>query len=235
VIAHSPRQVASPLPEDVRNAIESFVPEAREAAVRKLEVLLRGKHRGLALSAHQALLLLKQDDSRRVSLAAEKSLEGYSITVPEGPEPTTPQPARRAPEASDQQPATAVVPERRPRRPEFRERVQPTMGYRLITPAPSPSKPPHPAPSSEAGREETSLAHAEAGGSAGPDVPAAPLDNAALEKVKQDLAVYIGPMARIIVARAARSVTSLRQLYEAVAAEIPSTSDRQKFLASRPH
>ena len=54
-----------------------------------------------------------------------------------------------------------------------------------------------------------------------------------MDRLKKELAVYIGPMARIIVARAAKRSGSLRQLYEAVAAEIPSPADRQKFLASR--
>jgi hypothetical protein len=54
-----------------------------------------------------------------------------------------------------------------------------------------------------------------------------------LERLENELAVYVGPMAKIIVARAAKRPGSLRQLYEAVAAEIPSPADRQKFLASR--
>ena len=54
-----------------------------------------------------------------------------------------------------------------------------------------------------------------------------------LDKLKKDLAEYMGSMARIIVARAAKRSGSLRQLYEAVAAEIPSPADRQKFLSSR--
>jgi eukaryotic-like serine/threonine-protein kinase len=55
-----------------------------------------------------------------------------------------------------------------------------------------------------------------------------------LEKAKTQLALYIGPMARVIVARAAKTAGSLRELYDVLAAEIPSAIDRQKFLASRP-
>lgn len=219
VIARSLRQVATPLPEDLRNAIESFVPEAREAAVRKLEGLLHGKHRGLALSAHQALLLLKQDDSRKVSLAAEKSLEGCAVQASAEQEPALPEPELRA--RMPAVPAASIAPERPAAKPDFRERVQPAMGYRLITPPPAAateSRAPAPPPA----------------GSAAPAATARPLDNAGLEKVKQDLAVYIGPMARIIVARAAKSACSLHELYEVVAVEISSASDRQKFLASRP-
>ncbi|MGH9452657.1 MAG: serine/threonine-protein kinase [Terriglobia bacterium] len=60
------------------------------------------------------------------------------------------------------------------------------------------------------------------------------LDAAFLEKAKNDLAVFIGPMAKLIVNRAARSARSRKELYEILAAEIPSPGDRQKFLASRP-
>ncbi|HEY3571678.1 MAG TPA: toll/interleukin-1 receptor domain-containing protein [Thermoanaerobaculia bacterium] len=64
--------------------------------------------------------------------------------------------------------------------------------------------------------------------------PAAAWDPAQLEKVSRELAVYIGPMARILVGRAAGQASSLGALYEALAAEIDSPGDRQKFLASRP-
>jgi eukaryotic-like serine/threonine-protein kinase len=60
------------------------------------------------------------------------------------------------------------------------------------------------------------------------------LDAAFLEKAKNELAVYIGPMAKLIVNRAARSARSRQDLYDMLAREIPSSSDRQKFLASRP-
>lgn len=69
------------------------------------------------------------------------------------------------------------------------------------------------------------------------DPPAAPAeawDPALLEKVSRELAVYIGPMARILVGRAAARTLSMAALYEALAAEIASPGDRQKFLASRP-
>lgn len=59
-------------------------------------------------------------------------------------------------------------------------------------------------------------------------------DPAVLERATRDLAVYIGPMARVMVRRAAGSARSRLELYQALADEIPSLSDRQKFLASRP-
>lgn len=68
--------------------------------------------------------------------------------------------------------------------------------------------------------------------SLGASRPVKSLGEPDLERLKKELAVYIGPMARIIVARAAKRSASLRQLYETVAAEIPSPADRQKFLAS---
>jgi hypothetical protein len=60
-------------------------------------------------------------------------------------------------------------------------------------------------------------------------------DAAQLEKVRQDLAAYIGPMARVILGRAAERASSLEELYQILAAEIGSPGDRERFLASRPH
>ena len=62
---------------------------------------------------------------------------------------------------------------------------------------------------------------------------AAILTPAILEATVKDLAVYIGPMAKIIVSRAAKQAQTPRKLYEAVAAEIASPGDRAKFLAKR--
>jgi serine/threonine-protein kinase len=75
-----------------------------------------------------------------------------------------------------------------------------------------------------------------------PDTPARPatppsgtsiLSPAIIEATVKDLAVYIGPMAKIIVNRAAKQAQSPKQLYETVALEIPSVADRTKFLAKR--
>ena len=52
-----------------------------------------------------------------------------------------------------------------------------------------------------------------------------------LERAGKDLAFYIGPMAKLIVSRAAERAQSRKDLYNALAAEIVSPSDRQKFLA----
>jgi uncharacterized caspase-like protein len=81
VIAQNLRPIAAQLPDDVQQAIASFIPEAREAAVLRLGAFLVGKHRGLALAAHRALSSLKEDDSRRVSGAAERCLAAYQAQV----------------------------------------------------------------------------------------------------------------------------------------------------------
>ena len=60
------------------------------------------------------------------------------------------------------------------------------------------------------------------------------LDPAVLEAARKKLAAYIGPLARIIVGQAASRAHSVEDLYQALAAEIPSTQDREKFLRSRP-
>jgi serine/threonine-protein kinase len=55
-------------------------------------------------------------------------------------------------------------------------------------------------------------------------------DPAVLAKAAKDLAVYIGPLAKVLVNRAAKHSHNLRQLYETVAAEIPTAADRETFL-----
>jgi eukaryotic-like serine/threonine-protein kinase len=60
------------------------------------------------------------------------------------------------------------------------------------------------------------------------------LDAAQLETARKNLAVYIGPMAKILVTRAAKTATSLQDLYQKLAAEIPTDADRQRFLRSQP-
>jgi serine/threonine protein kinase len=59
-------------------------------------------------------------------------------------------------------------------------------------------------------------------------------DAAVLETARKNLAVYIGPMAKVIVGRAANKARSLEDLYQLLAAEIHSLQDREKFLRSRP-
>jgi serine/threonine-protein kinase len=55
-----------------------------------------------------------------------------------------------------------------------------------------------------------------------------------LEIAKRNLALYIGPMARVIVNRAASHARSVQDLYQLLAAEIPSAQDRDKFLRTMP-
>jgi eukaryotic-like serine/threonine-protein kinase len=59
------------------------------------------------------------------------------------------------------------------------------------------------------------------------------LSPAMVEATAKDLAIYIGPMAKILVNRAAKQAQSPKQLYEMVASEIPNVADRIKFLTKR--
>jgi TIR domain len=59
-------------------------------------------------------------------------------------------------------------------------------------------------------------------------------DRAELDRVKEQLAAYIGPMARLIVERAAKKASSWRELYEILGAEVPAGEERKRFLACRP-
>jgi len=57
-------------------------------------------------------------------------------------------------------------------------------------------------------------------------------DGAVLENARKNLAEFVGPMAKILVSRAAKNARNLEELYQALAAEIATPSDREKFLRS---
>ena len=54
-----------------------------------------------------------------------------------------------------------------------------------------------------------------------------------LDSVSRELASYIGPIAKVVVKRAADRCSSVDELYTAVAAEINSDKDRSRFLAGK--
>ena len=58
------------------------------------------------------------------------------------------------------------------------------------------------------------------------------LDAAAVSRVTHELACYIGPIAEVVVKRAARRCESLPALCDLVALEIEASRDRARFLAS---
>jgi hypothetical protein len=58
------------------------------------------------------------------------------------------------------------------------------------------------------------------------------LEEAALAGVSHELAAYIGPIAEIVVKRAAKRCPSMEDLFATVAQEIESKSDRARFLLS---
>ena len=65
-----------------------------------------------------------------------------------------------------------------------------------------------------------------------PPASAASFDPALLERLANALAPYIGPIAKVVVARAARGASTLEELRSAAAAEIDSNADRQQFLVA---
>ena len=55
----------------------------------------------------------------------------------------------------------------------------------------------------------------------------------AIERLKDVLAEFMGPIAKVLVSRMARKKTSWDELYAGLAAELPAGPDRERFLASR--
>jgi serine/threonine-protein kinase len=59
-------------------------------------------------------------------------------------------------------------------------------------------------------------------------------DPVVLENARKNLAVFVGPMAKFLVSRAAKNARSVAELYQALASEIANPKDREKFLRSQP-
>jgi uncharacterized caspase-like protein len=85
IIAKNPKPVVRPaeLTAELRQAVESSLAGVREGAVRELERLLRSGDRALGVAALEALRLLEQDDSRRVSSAASAVLAAHAKRLAE--------------------------------------------------------------------------------------------------------------------------------------------------------
>ena len=73
----------------------------------------------------------------------------------------------------------------------------------------------------------------EAPGASHPPASYAQIDPAVLQRVRAELALYIGQIAEIVVRRAASRCSSVEDLYLKVAEEIDSPSEREKFLFQR--
>jgi serine/threonine-protein kinase len=61
--------------------------------------------------------------------------------------------------------------------------------------------------------------------------PPGSFEPATIDRLAQALAPYLGPIAKVLVNRAARRARNVTELQEALAAEIPSVDDRRRFLA----
>ena len=64
--------------------------------------------------------------------------------------------------------------------------------------------------------------------------PASNLDPTRVDRVRTELAQYVGPMARILVNRGVKKARTLQQLYDILADEISNPEERRRFLARRP-
>ena len=64
---------------------------------------------------------------------------------------------------------------------------------------------------------------------------AANLDERILKIVQEQLALIIGPMASVLVKQALRKSSSIEQLYQLLAEEIPTEVERERFLSGKDH
>jgi len=88
-----------------------------------------------------------------------------------------------------------------------------------MAPVPPPPSPSGGRPSNSAAKHESSITgHA-------PEV---------VDRIARELADYVGPIARVLVKKAAKQSASTREIYDRVSLEIESLNDRQKFLSHKP-
>jgi serine/threonine-protein kinase len=59
-------------------------------------------------------------------------------------------------------------------------------------------------------------------------------DQAVLETARRDLAVYLGPIAKVLVKQAAAKSRTSQELYQRLAEQIPTAADRAAFLKRAP-
>lgn len=60
-------------------------------------------------------------------------------------------------------------------------------------------------------------------------------DQATLETIRQELTVYVGPIAKVLVKQAAIKAQTLRELCQRLAEHIPTAAERAAFLKRAPH
>ncbi len=68
----------------------------------------------------------------------------------------------------------------------------------------------------------------------GTSQPGVQFDPERLEKLTRELASFVGPMAKVLVSRAAKKAQTWKQLYDALAPEVPEGTERKRFLLKRP-
>ena len=73
-----------------------------------------------------------------------------------------------------------------------------------------------------------------AGSSGAPKSGSTTIEAAKLDSVSRELATFIGPIAKVVVKRAASRCTTIQELYASVAKEIESEKERLRFLAMKP-
>ena len=68
------------------------------------------------------------------------------------------------------------------------------------------------------------------------NLPSGPvaLTPALVDQASRELALYIGPIAKLIAKRASANCSTAKELYTALAQEIDSPKEREKFINSRP-
>jgi len=147
---------------------------------------------------------------------------GHASTSMREAEASVPRPADPALAASAHEPA---------KRPLWKREIKWPWGHkttRAVAPRP-PQSTPAEALTQDTGKE----GHAAA--KTGHATATAPWDPFVLKTVEDSLAAHVGPVAKILVGRAAHHTKDLRELCQALAAHLSTEQERQSFLHAALH
>jgi len=180
----------------------------------------------LALAAH---VTVPEDQARFVEAAqAELAASAFADEQDEAPvvpgEPPV-RPLRETPGRTPSAPASRSTPARTPSRStpaRTPSHATPSRTARS-TPGSSPTRTPAPAPTSR-GRAPTPSSIA----------PPPGWDAAVLDRITHELALFVGPVARVLVQRTAPAAADEVDLYQRLAAHVPTDKERASFLQNQP-
>jgi protein phosphatase len=137
-------------------------------------------------------------------------------------EASVPQPAYTTPAASASEPAKLPI---------WKREIKWPWGHKTASAATP--RPPKPEPAEALPQDAGGEGHASA--KPGPATSTTPWDPRVLKAIEESLAEHVGPVAKILVGRAAHHTKDLQELCQALAAQLATEQERKSFLHNALH